>query len=452
MKTSFSALSSAGVSRLSRQIFLFSLPLMVSNVLQVLFNMADIAVVGQFAGSLSLAAVGSTAIAVTLFTGLLMGIGSGVNSLIARWYGAGDTVQLRRTLHSAFIICFLAGVLLFFVGLFGSRPLLQLLNTKEELLDRATLYMQIYFCATPAIGVYNFGTAVFSAIGNTRKPLVYMLISGVLNVILNLFFVVVCHLDVAGVAIASVISLYLSAILVSISLLRTKEIYGLRIRELRLHKASACDILRLGIPAGLQNAVFYVANMFIQAGVNSFDTTMVAGNSAAANADALVYDVMNAFYIACGSFIGLNYGARNPHQIKRSYWICLTFAFGSGLILGLSLVIFGRPFLALFTTEAAVIEAGMKRLVIMGLSYAVSALMDTAIAASRGIGKSLVPMIACIGGSCVFRIIWVFTIFAWFHTIESLYLLYIFSWTITAIFENWYFWRCYRKISRDMAI
>ena len=431
---------------LPKQILLFSLPLMVSNVLQVLFNMADIAVVGQFAGSISLAAVGSTSTAVTLFTGVLIGIGGGVNALIARYYGAKDDVQLRRTIHSAALICLICGLIMLLFGQFGSRPLLKLLNTKEELLDKATLYMQIYFLGMPALALYNFGNAVYSAIGNTKKPLRYLMISGALNVVLNLFFVIVCHLDVAGVAIASVVSQYLSAALIIIALLRSQEVYSLQLRELRLHSKNSREILSLGIPSGLQNGIFYVANLFIQAGVNTFDTVMVAGNSAAANADGLVYDVMAAFYTACSSFIGLNYGAGEHKRIRKCYLICLAYSFGIGALFGLSLVAFGPAFLSLFTPDAAVIEAGMRRLTIMGFSYAFSAFMDNAIAGCRGLGKSLVPMIIVISGSCVFRIIWVYTVFAYFGTIESLYLLYIFSWGITALFENWYFIRCYRRI------
>ena len=440
-----SKISPSVPGQLPRQILLFSLPLMASNVLQVLFNMADIAVIGRFAGSLSLAAVGSTSTAVTLFTGVLIGVGGGINALVARYYGAKDRQELERTVHCSVIICLICGILITVFGIFGSRPLLRLLNTKPELLDKATLYMQIYFCGMPALALYNFGNAVYSAIGNTKKPLYYLLFSGVVNVVLNLVFVIVYKLDVAGVAIASIISQYLSAGFIVAALLGSREIYGLSFGKLRLYRKNCREILTLGIPSGLQNAIFYVANMFIQAGVNSFDTVMVAGNSAAANSDGLVYDVMAAFYTACSSFIGLNYGAGRRRQVWRSYLICLGYSFGIGAILGLSLVAFGPAFLTLFTTDAAVIDAGMKRLTIMGFSYCVSAFMDNAIAACRGLGKSLVPMIIVISGSCVFRILWVMTVFAWFKTIASLYLVYIFSWAITAAFENWYFIRCYRK-------
>ena len=432
--------------RLPVQILLFSLPLMASNVLQVLFNMADIAVIGRFAGSLSMAAVGSTSTAVTLFTGVLIGIGGGVNALVARYYGAKDRQQLGRTVHCSAIICLICGILILIFGFFCSRPLLQLLNTKPELLDKATLYMQIYFCGMPALALYNFGNAVYSAVGNTKKPLYYLLFSGIVNVALNLVFVIVCRLDVAGVAIASIVSQYLSAGLIVIALFRSRESYGLSFGMLRLYRKNCREILTLGIPSGLQNAIFYVANMFIQAGVNSFDTVMVAGNSAAANADGLVYDVMAAFYTACSSFIGLNYGAGQRRRVWQSYLICLGYSFGIGAVLGLSLAAFGPVFLSLFTTDAAVIDAGMKRLTIMGFSYCISAFMDNAIAACRGLGKSLVPMIIVISGSCIFRIIWVMTVFAWFGTIPSLYLVYAFSWVITAAFENWYFIRCYRRI------
>ena len=427
------------------QMLLFSLPLMASNLLQVLFNMADIAVVGRFAGPLPLAAVGSTATAVTLFTGVLIGVSGGVNALIARYFGAKDDRQLRRTVHSAAIISLLFGLLFLLFGLFGSRPLLTLMGTKPELLDKATLYMQIYFCGMPALSLYNFGNAVYSAIGNTRKPLFYLLFSGVLNVLLNLFFVIVLRLDAAGVALASIIAQYLSAALILHALLKSREVYSLRVSELRLHPRSCREILTLGVPSGLQNGIFYVANMFIQSGVNRFDTVMVAGNAAAANADALVYDAMAAFYTACSSFIGMNYGAGKRDRVRKSYLIALFYSFFIGGALGLSLIALGPRFLGLFTSDAAVIEAGMRRLTIMGLSYAVSAFMDNAIAGCRGLGRSLVPMIIVISGSCIFRIFWVIVIFGYFGTITSLYLVYIFSWTITATFETLYFIHCYRR-------
>lgn len=430
---------------LFKQIFLFSLPLIISNILQVLFNMSDIAVVGRFAGPAALGSVGSTTILVSLFTGFLIGLSGGVNVLAARFLGAKKQKDLEETVHTSAIICLISGVILLIFGLIFSRFILELLNTKDELIDGAALYLHIYFLGMPALAVYNFGNAVFSAAGDTKKPLFYLLTAGILNVLMNLFFVIICNLEVAGVAIASVISQYISAALILISLFKSKEPYRLCLSKLKLYSGKVQSVLALGLPSGFQYAIFQIANLFIQTGVNSFDAVIVEGNSAAANADGLVYDVMAAFYTACSSFMGQNYGAGKKDRVLKSYFVSLAYSFGSGMLLGSLLVIFGQRFLALFITDALVINAGMKRLKIMGLSYAVSAFMDCSIAASRGLGKSLVPTIIVIMGSCVFRVIWVYTIFAHFKTIPSLYLLYVFSWTLTAIAEIIYFANIYKK-------
>lgn len=428
-----------------KKILIFSLPLMISNVLQVLFNMADVAVVGQFSGAMALGSVGSTTTLVAMFTGFLIGVSSGINVLVAMAFGAKDKKGISQTVHTAAVLSALIGICLLGVGVGFSRLILEALGTKEELIDGALLYIRIYMLGMPALAIYNFGNAVFSATGDTKRPLFYLMTAGVLNVVLNLFFVIVCQMSVAGVAIASIISQYISAILIVIALLRTKEVFGLRMGEMKLNLQKVKDILSIGIPAGFQNAIFQIANLFIQAGVNTFPATMVAGSSAAANADALVYDVMAAFYTACGSFMGQNYGAGRQKRVLRSYLLCLVYAFCIGAGLGVLLVIFGEHFLALFTTEAAVVEAGMKRLTIMGLSYGVSSVMDCTIAASRALGKGGIPTVIVIMGSCVFRIIWVNTIFAHFGTIPSLYLLYVFSWSITGAFEVLYFVRIYRE-------
>lgn len=436
---------------ISRQIFRFSVPLMLSNILQVLFNMADIATVGRFVGAHALGSVGSTATLVTLFTGFLIGMGGGVNVMVARYFGAKHEGDVRETVHTALLLCLIAGVALLACGVAFSRGMLELLNTKEELIEDAVLYLRVYFLGMPALAVYNFGNAVFSAVGNTKKPLLFLTTAGVINVALNLFFVIVCGLGVVGVAIASAASQYVCAVLILVSLLRSKEAVALQPRALRIHREKARFILALGIPSGLQNAIFAIANLFIQTGVNSFDAIVVEGNSAAANADALVYDVMAAFYMACSSFMGQNLGARKKERVLRSYFVSLAYSFGAGAILGLLLVFFGDTFLKLFTDDPAVAAAGMDRLRIMGFSYAISAFMDNTIAASRGLGKSLVPTIIVILGSCVFRVAWVYTVFAYFHTIRSLYLLYAFSWSITSVAEIVYFIRSYRQCARAMS-
>ena len=430
---------------LGRQILVFSLPLVLSNLLQAVFNMTDIAVVGRFAGSQALGSVGSTTIFITLMTGFLIGLGGGVNVLVARFYGAEHPKDVERSVHSALLVCLAAGVLLLAVGVAFSPALMRLLGTKPDLIDGAILYLRIYFLGMPAMAIYNFGNGVFSAVGNTRKPLVYLTIAGVLNVLLDMFFVIVCKMSVAGAALATILTQYLSAFLILRALARTDGCYGLRREKLRLDPAMTRSILELGVPAGCQNAIFALANLFIQASINTFDTVVVSGNAAAANADPLVYDVMAAFYTACASFMSQNYGAGKPKRVKRSYFISLGYSFGIGAVLGLSLVLFGQTFLSLFTTEPAVAEAGMQRLVIMGLSYPISAFMDCTIAASRGLGRTIVPTFIVIMGSCVFRVIWVYTVFAFFGTLLSLYLLFVCSWTITAIAEGIYFVRVYRE-------
>lgn len=430
---------------LGRQILVFSLPLVLSNLLQAVFNMTDIAVVGRFAGSQALGSVGSTTIFITLMTGFLIGLGGGVNVLVARFYGAEHPKDVERSVHSALLVCLAAGVLLLAVGVAFSPVLMRLLGTKPDLIDGAILYLRIYFLGMPAMAIYNFGNGVFSAVGNTRKPLVYLTIAGVLNVLLDMFFVIVCKMSVAGAALATILTQYLSAFLILRALARTDGCYGLRREKLQMDPAMTRSILELGVPAGCQNAIFALANLFIQASINTFDTVVVSGNAAAANADPLVYDVMAAFYTACASFMSQNYGAGKPERVKRSYFISLGYSFGIGAVLGLSLVLFGQTFLSLFTTEPAVAEAGMQRLVIMGLSYPISAFMDCTIAASRGLGRTIVPTFIVIMGSCVFRVIWVYTVFAFFGTLLSLYLLFVCSWTITAIAEGIYFVRVYRE-------
>lgn len=439
---------------LGKKIFLFSLPLMLSNLLQVLFNMADIAVVGKFAGSNALGSVGSTSILVTLFTSFLIGVGGGINVLVALHIGAGNKREAKETITTAYVLCLCMGILLLIVGISSARGILSLMNTKPELIDGAVLYLRIYFLGLPAVGVYNCGNAVLSAAGDTKKPLYFLSIAGAINIALNLLLVIVFHLDVAGVAIASIISQYVSAILITYAITHGDNVYTTSLRHQTLRSLVLKDkliaILKLGLPSGLQNMVFMFANLFVQVGVNSFSATMVAANSAAANADGPVYEVMAAFYVACSSFMGQNLGAKKKDRVLKSYFVSLSYSFFIGLILGLTILFMGPNFLLLFTSDPAVIELGMYRLKIMSVSYAFSAFMDCTIAASRGLGKTVVPTFIVIMGSCVFRVIWIYTIFAYFKTIPSLYLLYIFSWTITAAAEIIYFQAIYRKEMRGV--
>lgn len=431
-----------------KQIWKYSLPLMFTNVLQVVFNLADIAVVGQFGGSGALGSVGSTTILVTLFTGLLIGLAGGVNVLVAQARGEKNAAKTEKTVHTSAVICLISGILVSVFGIVFAKTMLTAMHTKPELLDGAVLYFRVYFLGMPALAMYNFGNAVLSAVGDTRRPLYYLSFAGVLNVIFNLIFVIVFHMGVAGVALASAISQTVSAVLVLGALLRSTGDYGLCLGKLRISGDITRHLLCIGVPSAIQYAIFQFANLFVQIGVNSFDTVIVEGTAAAANADGLVYEMMAAFYTAGATFIGQNFGAGKKDRIVKSYFISTLYALVLALILGLGLVVCGRPFLHIFTQDAAVVEAGMYRLTVMGLSYWVSAFMDSAIAASRGLGQTTVPTVIVIMGSCVFRLIWIYTVFAYFGTITSLYLLYVCSWTLTAIAEIWYFVRLYRKVCR----
>lgn len=436
-----------------KQILLFGIPLMASNLLQVLFNMSDIAVVGRFSesGSKAIGAVGSTTILVNLYTGILIGIGSGVNVIVAKFFGAGDKKNLKESVHTSAIISLFIGILLAVAGFFTANAFLRLLGTKADLIGGANTYLKIYMLGMPAVALYNFGNGTFSAIGNTKKPLLYLFIAGVLNVGLNLFFVIVFKMDVAGVALASIISQYVSAILVIAALFRENGDCKLSFGALKIHGDKAKTMLALGLPASFQNSIFNIANLFIQSAVNTFPSVVVEGNSAATNSDALVYQLMDAFYIACSSFIGQNFGAGNKKRILRSYLICTIYSFAVGAVLGGGLVLFGKGFLSIFTDDPAVMQEGMARLKIMGFSYCISAFMDTTISASRGLGKTVVSTIIVIMGSCVFRVVWILTVFAKFRTITSIYLLYSCSWTITAIAEIIYFIYAYKKVTGNFT-
>ena len=433
-----------------KQMMLFSLPLMLSNVLQVLFNLSDIFVVSNFGSANSLGSVGSTSTLVVLFTGFLIGMGSGVNALTAHFIGSKSDKDLRETIHTSAIVCLITGAVLCVILFCSANLLLRLVDTKPVFIGGATQYLKIYAFGMPALALYNFGNGVLSAAGDTKRPLIYLAVAGVINILLNLFFVIVCKLDVAGVAIASISSQYISAILIFISLLKNKGGASVRWKYLKITPEKAKKILGLGLPSGFQNSIFSIANLFIQKAVNYFDETFFNGNTAAANADALIYDLLAAYYTACSSFMGQNFGAGKKDRMRASYRISLIYSFGTGLIAGGLLLTFGRQFLSIFTKNPAEIEDGMQRLVVMGASYAVSSFMDCTIAASRGLGKSFVPTVIVISGSCVFRVAWIYTVFEHFHTVVSLYLLYPCSWILTAIAEIIYYIITYKKISKRL--
>ena len=411
----------------------FSIPLVLTNFLQVLFNMADIAVIGQFAGSLSLGAVGSTTTLVTLFTGFLIGMGGGTNVLVARFFGAKDKESTIKTIHTALLVSMAAGMIVLIFGLLFSKGILELLNTKEELLDGAVLYIRIYFLGMPAMALYNFGNAVCSAFGDTKKPLYYLGAAGIVNIVLNLFFVIVCKMDVAGVAAASIISQYLSAFLILRALVKVGGDYALRLSKLRFDKRMAGYLIQIGLPAGFQGVLFALSNVIIQASINGFGETVISGNTAASNIEGFIYVACNAFCQANMAFTSQNYGAGKLERLKPIALCSAACSASVAVIGGMLCWVFGPQLLHIYSNSDTVVAAGMARIAIMFPLYILCGLMDVIVGSIRGIGYSITPMIVTLLGACAFRVVWIATIFRVprFHTPETIYWSYPISWALT---------------------
>lgn len=415
------------------KILQFSLPLMLSGILQLLFNAADMIVVGRWVGSNALAAVGSTGSLINLLVNVFIGLSVGTNVLVARYYGAKQDKELSDMVHTAILTAFVCGVALIFIGFFASPAALRAMGAPEEVLNQSILYVRIYFAAMPAMMVYNFGSAILRAVGDTRRPLYFLTFAGIVNVILNLFFVLVCSMGVAGVALATAISQVISAILVVYCLIKSEGAYRLDLRALRIVPHKFVMMAKIGIPAGLQGAIFSISNVLIQSSVNSFGAIAMAGNSAAGNLEGFVYTAMNALHQTAVSFVGQNYGARKYKRIKTIAIECVVIVTVVGLVGGNLVYLFGKPLLGLYNTEADVIAYGLKRLLYICCPYFLCGVMDTLVGCLRGLGQSVLPTIVSLTGACFFRIVWIYTIFAVERTPEILYVSYPISWTITSL-------------------
>lgn len=415
------------------KILRFTLPLMLSGVLQLLFNAADIVVVGQYAGKQALAAVGSTSSLINLLINIFIGLSVGACVQVARYYGAKSDRDISETVHTAITLSLICGVFLVFFGFFLSKPLLSLMGTPDDVLDMATLYMRIYFAGMPVIMLYNFGSAVLRAVGDTKRPLYFLMTAGVVNVVLNLFFVIVCKMDVDGVALATVLAQCISAGLILHSLIHTDSSYQLHLKELRIHKTKFLGILRTGLPAGVQGALFAISNVLIQSSINSFGSVVMAGNTAASNIESFVYTAMNSYHHAALSFTSQNMGAKKYDRMGRSLLICLASVTVLGFVAG-NLVLLGGNFLVgIYSPDPEVISYGVLRLHALIRVYFICGLMDTMVGSIRGMGFSVMPMIVSTIGACGLRILWIYTIFAAYPTLEILYLSYPVSWIATTL-------------------
>jgi len=436
-----------------KKMLYFALPLMCSGVLQLLFNAADIIVVGRYAGDNSMAAVGSNAALINLLTNLFIGLSVGANVLAARYFGAKRERELRATVHTSMLLALCSGIALIVVGIAGAREVLIWMQAPAGVLDLAVLYLRIFFLGMPAMMLYNFGAALLRAKGDTRRPLYFLLLSGAVNVALNLLLVIVFHLDVAGVAIATVISQCISAVLVVICLMRETGGFRLELKALHIHKDQLVGILRVGLPAGVQGVIFSLSNVVIQSSINSFGEVVMAGSAASANIEGFVYTAMNAVYQATLSFSSQNAGAGRLDRINRILLTGQGCVAATGLILGIGAWQAGRVLLGIYTQAPAVIEAGFVRLAIVCAPYAICGMMDTMVGALRGIGYSAMPMIVSLVGACVLRLVWIATVFQipGYHTPECVYWSYPISWAVTLLAHILCYIWAKRRVDRRFA-
>lgn len=426
----------------------FSVPLILSSLLQLLFNAADIIVVGRFAGDNSLAAVGSTGSLINLLINLFMGLSVGTNVVAAHYFGAGRSKDLQDTVHTSILLSIYSGIILTVVGVIGSKYILILMQAPTEVLNLATLYLKIYFGGITATMIYNFGSALLRAKGDTKRPLYILFTAGVMNLILNLIFVICFKMDVAGVAWATVISQCFSAACVIIILIRETDDFHLNLRKLHINSHIFTKIVKIGLPAGFQGIMFSFSNVIIQSSVNSFGAITIAGNSAACNLEGFIYTSMNGFSQGSLTFCSQNLGARKTDRIRKVVWISQGCIIVIGAVLSGIFLLFGRPLLGIYSTSPDVIEAGMVRLWVIFTTYYLCGMMDGMANCIRGIGHSLMPVISSLCGACLFRIIWLFTIFQipQFHTPFCIYITYPISWILTFVANVVFYNKFIRKI------
>ena len=416
---------------LTTKIIKFTIPVMLSGILQLLFNTADVIVVGRFTGKTALAAVGSTGSLINLLVSLFIGLSIGTNVLVARYQGAKDDKSVSETVHTSIALGIVGGLILLIVGVVATRSLLEMMATPDDVIDQSTLYMRILFFGMPLNLILNFGAAILRAIGDTKRPLYYLTIAGVINLFLNIVLVTVFSLGVAGVAIATVISEGVSCVLILLCLKHETGAIRLYFNRIKINPSKCVDIMKIGLPAGLQGCIFSISNVLIQSSVNSFGSTVMAGNTAASNIEGFVYVSMNSLHQTCISFTSQNFGAGKFKRIRKVLINCLIIVAITGLILGNSAYFFGKFLLSAYNNEAEVISYGLIRLSIISTMYFLCGLMDVMVGAMRGIGYSILPMIVSLVGACGLRILWIYTVFVKFRTLDILFISYPVTWTIT---------------------
>lgn len=413
------------------RILLFSFPLVCSGVLQLLFNAADIIIVGRATGSQSMAAVGATTSLISLLVNFFIGISVGANVLIARFCGGHEYQDAQETVQTSLVTALAGGCFLSVIGIAGAQVMLEWMDTPSDVLQEAAIYMRIYFLGIPATLLYNFGAAILRAVGDTRRPLYFLLFSGAANIICDLLFIISWNWGVAGAASATVIAQIVSAALILYCLTQADGMCHVNLRRIRFYRDKFVRMMQVGLPAGLQSVIFNISNVLIQSSINSFGATVVAGNTAASNIESFVYTSMNAIYQTALSFTSQNFGARKFHRVDRILIQCLILVFFLGLILGNGAYLLGKPLLSIYTNEPDVIAYGLSRLSVISIAYCICGLMDVFAGTIRGLGYSILPMLVSLVGACVFRVLWIFTVFRWHHSLFVLYSSYPISWVLT---------------------
>ena len=432
----------------------YTIPIILTSVLQLLFNAADLVVVGRFCGSISVAAVGATGSITNLIVNLFIGLSVGAGVTVAHGLGSREEEAVHNTVHTAMPMALLCGIFLTFVGVLFSESFLRMMGTPDSVLPLSSIYMKIYFGGITFTMVYNYCASILRAAGDTKSPLVYLTFAGIINVVLNLFFVMVLHMNVAGVALATTISQAISAILVVRALMKRTDACRLDLKKMRFHQPQLLKMLRIGLPAGIQSSLFSISNVLIQSSVNSFGDVFMSGNAASGNIEGFVYVALNAFHQTAVNFIGQNAGARQHKRILNTLWICLGCCVVVGLSLGTLIWSFGPQLLSIYITDSAeAIFCGMIRMTYIALPYFICGMMDVSTGALRGLGSSFVPMLISVLGVCGIRIGWIATIFQMpqFHTPQCLFISYAFSWTVTFLFQIVAFFFVYRKFKRTYS-
>ncbi len=432
--------------RLAVNILTYTIPIILTSVLQLLFNAADLVVVGRFCGSVSVAAVGATGSLTNLMVNFFIGFSVGAGVTVAHALGSQEEETIHRTIHTALPVALICGVILTVLGVTFSEYFLRLMGTPESVLPLSAMYMKIYFAGITFNMIYNFCASILRAAGDTQSPLVFLTAAGIINVVLNLIFVTVFHMNVAGVALATTISQAIAAVLVVILLMRKKDVCRLELSRMRIYKPQLMKMLRIGLPAGIQSSLFSISNVLIQSSVNSFGDVFMSGNAAAQNIEGFVYVTLNSFSQTAVNFTGQNMGARKYDRVKKILVVCLICVALVGIVTGSLGYLFGPQLLSIYITDSQeAIGYGMIRLTLICLPYFLCGLMDVSTGALRGMGASAVPMIISVLGVCGLRVFWVTTVFQRIHTPECLYSSYIVSWTVTFVAQMIAFVIIYRR-------